>query len=421
MISDRRVVVTGIGVVAPNGHTLDTFWESLCAGRSAAGRLTRFDATGMPSDIAAEVRDLPVGDYVEPKTAARLDRSIIFALVAAKKAVADGAIKVDELNPDRIGVVEGTSVSGLESTLGSHQDLLKKGYRAVKPSKLITAYCGGGSSAIALDLGLQGQATTICTACSSGNDALAHAYREIVEDQADVMIAGAAEAPIVQGYYSIFLNAGVLSRSVEEPTAAMKPFDANRNGFVLGEGAAFFVLEERHHAMERGARIYAEVAGFGRSCDAHHEIALHPEGRGTRRAIELALLSGRVPFESVHYVNAHGSATMMNDAIETLALKSVFRDYARRLAISATKPITGHLAGACAALESAICVLAIHHQVMPPTINLKDPQAECDLDYIQEGARPFPVEGALNLNSGFGGKQTAVVFRRHSTQRAGAP
>lgn len=411
-IPQRRVVITGIGLITPNGCEIDDFWSSVCEGRSAANFVRAFNNDDIPCKVACEVDDAAFDGWVDAKQKARLDRSLLFAITAAKKAVKDAHLEISGLDPNRIGVSEGTSVSGLDNTLRSHEKFLDRGYRSIKPSNLVTAFCGGGSSEIALSLGIQGQATTICTACSAGNDAIAHATREIADDVADVMIAGASEAPIVAGYYSIFAAAGVMSRELESPQRAMKPFDQNRDGFVLGEGGAYLILEEYHHAIGRGARIYAEVMGFGRSCDAHHQIALHPEGRGTKRALMMALRSSGIAANEIDYVNAHGSATAQNDIIETASLKAVFGDHAKRFAVSATKPVTGHLAGASAAVEAAICALSIARSVVPPTINLNQPEPVCDLDYVADGARPLPVRAALNMNSGFGGKQTALILRR---------
>ncbi|GAB5559953.1 MAG: beta-ketoacyl-ACP synthase II [Synoicihabitans sp.] len=399
-------------MVAPNGSDIDSFWQSLCEGRSAAKIVRAFDRDDIPCKVACEVDDTDFENWVDAKQKARLDRSLLFAISAAKKAVENANLKIDTLDPNRIGVAEGTSVSGLDNTLRSHEKFLERGYRSIKPSNLVTAFCGGGSSEIALSLGIQGQATTICTACSAGNDAIAHATREIEDDVADVMIAGASEAPVVAGYYSIFAAAGVMSRELENPPSAMKPFDKNRDGFVLGEGGTYLILEEYYHALGRGAHIYAEVKGFGRSCDAHHQIALHPEGRGTKRALMMALRDSGIAADEIDYVNAHGSATAQNDIVETESLKAVFGDHARRFAVSATKPVTGHLAGASAAIEAAICALAIDRAMIPPTINLEQPEAVCDLDYVGNGARPLPVRAALNMNSGFGGKQTALILKR---------
>lgn len=410
--SERRVVITGIGIIAPNGSEIDDFWASTCAGISAAKFVQAFQHDDIPCKVACEVDDRHFDGWVNPKQRARLDRSLLFAITAAKKAVYDAGLDIAKLDPNRIGVSEGTSVSGLDNTLRSHEKFLSRGYRSIKPSNLVTAFCGGGSSEIALELGIQGQATTICTACSAGNDAIAHATREISDDVADVMIAGASEAPIVAGYYSIFAAAGVMSREQHNPTQAMKPFDQARDGFVLGEGGAYLILEEYHHAISRGAKIYAEIMGFGRSCDAHHQIALHPEGRGTKRALMMAMRDAGIAADEIDYVNVHGSATAQNDIIETAALKAVFGQRSQQFSVSATKPVTGHLAGASAAIEAAICALAIARSTIPPTINLSNPESVCDLDYVADGARPLPVRAAVNMNSGFGGKQTALILRR---------
>lgn len=413
LFPERKIVVTGIGVIAPNGQTLDDFWLSLCAGKSSASFITRFDTAEMPCKVGCEIKDFDATQFIDAKKARRYDRSILYAVAAAKLAVRDASLDIGTLDLDRTGIYEGTSVSGIDNSAKSYAEFAHRGYRAIKPYNLVNAFCGGASSEIALELGIHGQATTICTACSAGNDAIGYALQAIRDDLGDVMIAGASEAPLVDGYWSIFSAAGVMTREMDNPAVAMKPFDRRRDGFVLGEGATFFILEELSHALSRGARIYAEVVGHGQSCDAHHPVAQHPDGRGTYHAMEKALRQAQMAPSEIDYINAHGSATASNDVIETNAIKRFFGPHARRVAISATKPVTGHLAGATAAIEAAICVLSIQRHEMPPTVNLTEPEDGCDLDYIIGQSRRYPVRAAMNINAGFGGKNSCLVFRRY--------
>jgi len=412
----RRVVITGIGAITPCGLTRDSFWNSIVRGESAAGPLTHFDTASMPCKIACEVRGFDPVNYVGAAKARRLDPSVLFAIAASREAIGDSGLELARIDPDRIGVVEGTSVCGLTNSLEAHERFLRSGHRGILPTRTVSAFAGGGSSEIALEFGLLGQATTITTACSSGNDAMAYAAAAIQNDLQDVIIAGADEAPIVGPYYSLFINAGVLSRNNGDPSHAMRPFDRDRDGFVIGEGAVFLVMEELTHALARGARIYAEWAGYGQSCDAFSSINTHPEGRGMRRSIERAIYNANLPVDAIDYVNAHGSATDTNELIETQVYKGIFGGHAGRLAISATKPVTGHLMGGIAAVEAAVCALSIHHSIIPPTANLDHPMPGCDLDYVPKTARSYPVRHAMNVNLGFGGKSSAIILSRFTEQ-----
>jgi len=409
--TDRRVVVTGLGVIAPNGTSLPAFWETVVAGRSSARLLQRFDASDMPCKLACEITDFDATKWMDPKKAKRVDPAIAYAIAAGKEAFADAGFDAWRVNPDRFGIVEGTSVCGIHNTLGRHTEFVKRGYRSIQPSALVSAFCGGASSEMAIELGLRCQATTIATACSAGNDAIGYGLRTIREDVADVMLAGATEAPIVDGYYAIFAAAGVMTRSTQ-PATAMRPFDRDRDGFVLGEGAAFLVLEELNHALARGARIYCEVVAQGQACDAHSIVGLDPDCRGAIASMNRALFEAQLNPTAIDYVNAHGSATGPNDVLETKALVAVFGSEAKRLAVSATKPVTGHLAGASAAVEAVICSLAIQNGVIPPTANLVTPAEGCTLDYVPRTARNYPVRTALSISAGFGGKHSAVIFRK---------
>jgi 3-oxoacyl-[acyl-carrier-protein] synthase II len=366
----------------------------------------------MPCRFACEVRNFQAERWLDTKKAKRFDRSILYAIAAGKQAMGDAGFVPERVNADRFGIVEGTTVSGLDNTLHEHRRFVAKGYRSVQPSLLVNAFCGGASSEMAIELGLQCQATTITTGCSAGNDAIGHALRTIQDDVADVMLTGATEAPIVDGFFSVFAAAGVMSRKKDNPATAMRPFDRDHDGFVLGEGSAFLVLEELAHARARGARIYCEIIGHGQACDAHNSVALCPDASGAKRSIERALFQGHVSGDAIDYINAHGSATGMNDALETKGIRETFGARAKRIPVSATKPVTGHLIGGSAAVEALVCALALHHSIVPPTANFERAAAGCDLDYVGGGARDYPLKVVMSLSAGFGGKHSAVIMRK---------
>ena len=409
----RRVVVTGMGVIAPNGKDLVTFWESIRDGRSATAPLTRFSVDKLPSRVAAEVRDFHIGKYADPKKSRRFDLSIQFGIAAATLAKADAQGDIVSRNPERVGIIEGTSVSGMESSFKGQTAFESRGYRGMSPFTLINAYTGGGAGEIALELGIKGHAASYSSGSASGNDVIGYALRMIRDDEVDVMFAGGAEAPILPPLWGAFCQMNVMSTCNATPGSAMKPFDVARDGFVLGEGSAFLVLEELSHALSRGARIYAEIAGHGRACEAYHSVAPHPDGIGVSRAMEKALRDAGVAPSAVNYINAHGTATPANDTAEIKGIRNYFGAHARRLAVSSTKGITGHLLAAAGALETVVAALAIHHQVMPKTTNLVVPDPECDLDLLVGQSRPYPIEVALNISSGFGGKNSCLALKRY--------
>jgi 3-oxoacyl-[acyl-carrier-protein] synthase II len=412
-IHRRRIVVTGIGVIAPCGLTIETFWDAVVAGRPSASLITRFRTKDMPIRIASELKGFDPTKYIDRVKARRFDPAVLYGLAASKDAVADSGLELDKMDRDRVGVVEGTSVCGLSNCFEAHESFMKVGYRGVHPTRTVSAFAGGGSSEISIELQVTGQATTLTTACSSGNDALTYAAHSIRDGLADVMIAGADEAPIIATYYSLFINSGILSGRNGDPSRAMRPFDRDRDGFVLGEGACFLVLEELNHALARGARIYCEWIGHGQSCDAYSSVAIHPEGKGMARAIERAMFDANLPIDAIDYVNCHGSATKTNEVIETQVYKRVLKHRAETVAFSATKPVTGHLMGATAAVEAAICALSVYHGIIPPTANLENPIPGCDLDCVPGDAREFPVRNAMNVSLGFGGKSSALIFSRY--------
>ncbi|MBI5775669.1 MAG: beta-ketoacyl-[acyl-carrier-protein] synthase family protein [Verrucomicrobia bacterium] len=407
----RRVVITGLGVVAPNGLGADAFWKSLRAGESAAGPITRFDASELPNRIACEVRNFDPGNFMERKKARRFELSIQYGIAAARLAMDDARAEFSQLDADRAGIVEGTSVAGTETILGEHEVYMQKGFRGVSPFTMVNAYGGSGCGEIALQLGIKGHAISLNTGSASGNDAVGYAFDMIRGDGADVMLAGGSEAPLVRPLFGAFCLTRVMSARNDTPLTAMRPFDKSRDGFVLGEGAGFLVLEELAHALGRGAKIYAEVLGHGRSCEAYHSVAPHPDGLGMHRAMEKALRQARLHVSEVTYVNAHATATELNDTAETKAIKSFFGGHAPRLAVSGTKPVTGHLLGAAGAVESVATALAIHHREIPATLNLAEPADGCDLDYVPGRARPYPIRVAMNLSCGFGGKNSCLVLK----------
>lgn len=412
---ERRVVITGMGVIAPNGNDLETFWNSVVSGKSAAGPVTRFDASHLPHCLAAEVKDFDPKLFMSSKRVNRSDRVTHYAVAASVLAARDSGLDLKACDPERIGIVEGTTVSGMESMFEGQNTYLRGGYRALSPFTVINAYCGEGSSNIALELGLRAHAITYCSGCASGNDAIGYAALMIRRDEADVMVAGATDDTMAEAMYAGFCTLRVMSSRNDTPQQAMRPFDRTRDGFVLGEGAAFLILEELCHALGRGAKIYAEVLGHGRSCEAYHATDTHPEGIGFCRSMDKALRNAHVLPAEVNYINAHGTATLTNDPIETKAIKSIFGDNWRGVAVSSTKPITGHMMGAAGAVESVISVLAIRHQQIPPTINLSDPAPGCDLDYVANQSRPYPLQVVANLSAGFGGKNSCLLFGRYGT------
>jgi 3-oxoacyl-[acyl-carrier-protein] synthase II len=410
---ERRVVITGMGVISPSGKDLDTLWKNVRDGVSAAAPISRFDTSKLPVKIGTEVKDFDISKFIKSRKPGRFDLTIQYGVAAATLAVSDSGLEMTGLDPDRVGVIEGTTISGMESIIKTRDAFVESdgNFRALHPYNLVASYCGEGSSTISLHLGIQGHAITYCSGCASGNDAIGYATRLIQSDDVDVVVAGGAEETMEMLHIG-FCRLRAMTEHNSEPAKAMRPFDRTRDGFLLGEGSAFFVLEELAHALGRGARIYAEVAGYGQSCEAYHATDPHPDGVGYARALEKTLRRAGLAPSEVDYINAHGSATPLNDPVETRAIKTVFRQHAKRLAVSATKPVTGHLMGASGALESMICALAIWHQVIPPTINLTEPDPACDLDYVPGSARAYPLRVGLNLSAGFGGRYACLALKK---------
>ena len=409
----RRVVVTGLGALTPVGNTAEEFWSSLVRGRSGIGPITRFDATGFPTRIAGEVRHFDPLDFVEKKEARRLDPYLQYAIAAASLAVQDASLDTGKVDANRFGVLIGSGIGGITTLLENHKTLLDRGPDRVSPFFIPMLIINMASGLVSMRFGAKGPNSSVATACATGNHAIGDAFRLIQRGDADLMIAGGAEAIIMPLTIAGFCAVKAMSTRNDEPERASRPFDAERDGFVCSEGAGIVVLESREHALRRDARIYAEVRGYGMSGDAHHMTAPDPEGDGAARSMAAALRDAGVAPEDVGYVNAHGTSTPYNDKFETMAIKRVFGEHARRLAVSSTKSMTGHLLGAAGGIEAIATALALHHGVLPPTINYEHPDPECDLDYVPNQARKQDVEVAASNAFGFGGTNATLIFAKH--------
>jgi 3-oxoacyl-[acyl-carrier-protein] synthase II len=409
--ASRRVVVTGLGTVASIGHEVDVFWNALLAGRSGIDRLKLFDPSEFASQIGAEVRDWDPALHMDPKEARRNDRYTHFGYVAARQAVKDAALDMAREDGDRVGVIIGSGIGGMFTYESQLRVLAERGPRKVSPftiPSLIGNMCAG---LVAIDLGARGPNFGIVSACATGTHAIGEASHAIRRGDADVMVTGGSEAAITPFSYASFCSMKAMSTRNDEPQRACRPFDKNRDGFIMGEGAGVLVLESLEHAQARGARIYCELAGYAATCDAHHITSPDPEGKGLSLAMRRALASAGTTPEQVDYINAHGTSTPYNDRFETLAIKKVFGDHAHRVAISSTKSMTGHLLGAAGGIESVIAVKSIQSGMIPPTINLEEPDPDCDLDYVPHTARAANVRTVMSNNLGFGGQNAAIVFR----------
>ena len=407
----RRVVVTGIGAITPIGITGQALWEGVRAERSAVRSLTRFDPSIFRSHNAAEVNDFVPTDHLESKRAKRLDRFGQFSVVAARQALDDARIDLAAEDRDRIGAMMGSALGGVafaEEQLGL---FLTQGLRSVEPMLALAVFGGASSCNIAIEFGVRGPNSTNAMSCASGTIAVGEGFRQIRDGYADVMIAGGAEAPLSPLCYGAFALIRAMSTRNDDPASASRPFDRDRDGFVMGEGAAVLILEERDRAVARGAPIYAEILGYGLTNDAHHMTAPLPDGSQAARSISLALRDGAVSAGEIGYVNAHGSSTPLNDPTETLAIKRVFGDHAYRIPVSSTKGYYGHALGASGAIEAAICALALRNRWVPPTVNLRTPDDACDLDHVPATGREAQFEHVLSNSFGFGGINAALVMR----------
>lgn len=414
MMSDRimrRVVVTGLGLVTPLGTGVEKTWKALCAGESGIRRITKFDPTGYDAQIAGEVRDFDPAHFIEKKEIKKMDTFIHYAVGAAQLAVDDAGFKVTPEEAPQVGVYIGSGIGGLGSIEHYHNVLKEKGPGRVSPFFIPMTIINLASGQVAIRIGAKGPNSCAVTACATGNHCIGDAFRLIQRGDADVMVAGGAEAAVTPLGVAGFAAAKALSFRNDEPTKASRPFDRDRDGFVLGEGAGVVVIEEMEHARRRGARIYAEVIGYGMNSDAYHITAPPEEGEGAVRCMELALKDAGIAKDQVGYINAHGTSTMA-DAIETRAIKKVFGDHAFRIPVSSTKSMTGHLLGAAGGIEAVFSILALFHGVLPPTINLENPDPACDLDYVPNIARPAAVKTALSNSFGFGGVNACLILKR---------
>jgi 3-oxoacyl-[acyl-carrier-protein] synthase II len=420
-VDSPRVVVTGLGALTPVGNTVEEFWAALMQGRSGIGPITKFDAEAKTESgefqfatrIAGEVRNFDELKYVERKEARRLDPYLKYALACAVMAVQDSGLDTGKVDGTRFGTLIGSGIGGITTLLDNHRTLLDRGPDRVSPFFVPMLIINMASGLVSMRFGAKGPNSSVVTACATGNHAIGDAFKIIQRGAADVMIAGGAEAIIVPLTIAGFCSMKAMSTRNDEPQKASRPFDAGRDGFVCGEGGGILVLESLEHARRRDARIYAEVIGYGMTGDAHHMTAPDPEGDGAARAMAGALADARIAPGEVGYINAHGTSTPYNDKFETIAIKRVFGDHARKVAVSSTKSMTGHLLGAAGGVEAIATVLALHHGTLPPTMNYETPDPDCDLDYVPNQARKQDVELALSNAFGFGGTNATLAFRKY--------
>jgi 3-oxoacyl-[acyl-carrier-protein] synthase II len=410
---NNRVVVTGLGMVTPLGTGVQKNWDAVCAGKSGIGPITRFDTSDFPSKIAGEVTDFKPEDFMDKQQIRRFDTFIHYGVASARMALEDAKLKIDDSNSHRTGVVTGTGLGGLDMIEHYHKVLLERGPRRISPFFIPGIIANMAPGQIAIELGAKGPNLSLETACAASCHAIGESFRLIREGIADAMITGGAESVITPLAVGGFCAMRALSTSNEEPQKASRPFDLNRNGFVIGEGAGILILEELNRARERGAEIYAEVAGYGLSGDAYHVSAPEPEGEGAISSMSMAIQYGGMKPTDLDYINAHGTSTKLNDASENRAIKAVFGDHARTLAISSTKSMIGHLLGGAGGVEAIYSVLAIKHGIIPPTINYETPDPECDLDYVPNVARKKKIGAAMSNSFGFGGTNATIIFKAY--------
>lgn len=412
MVSRRRVVVTGLGALAPNGNDLQSYWDSLINGRSGIGLISKFDTSDHRAKIAGEIKNFDPGVALDHKEVRTNDPFTHYGVYAATQAVADSGLLIDESNADRVGVIWGSGIGGITTHEQQHAVLMEKGPKRVSPFFVPMMIVDMAAGMISMKLGAKGPNYATVSACASASHAIGEAARKIQYGEADVMITGGSEAAVTATSVGGFASARALSMRSDAPERASRPFDAERDGFVMGEGAGGIVLEELEHARARKAVIYGEFLGLGFTADAYHQTAMAPEAEGGTRAMRIALADAGINPQDVAYVNAHGTSTPMGDSQETAAIKTTFGDHAYKLAVSSTKSMTGHLLGAAGAIESVACIMAIKTGVLPPTINYENPDPECDLDYVPNEARQVAVRYVLNNSFGFGGHNVALVMGR---------
>ncbi len=410
----RRIVVTGLGCVTPIGTGKDVFWESIKAGKSGVAPITRFDTTDFATKIAAEVKDFNPEDYFEKKDAKRMDRFSQYAVASARLAIEDGNIDLNELDRENIGIILGTGIGGLETFEREHKKLLEKGPKRMSPLLIPMMITNMGAAQVSMDLGLKGSSMTITTACASATHAIGESFRMIEKGVMDMVITGGTESSITPVGLAGFCSMKALSTNNDNYEKASRPFDKERDGFVMGEGAGIIVLEELEHALRRGATIYGEIVGYGSTSDAYHITQPDPTAMGGTNAMRLALDEGDVDYRDVGYINAHGTSTYFNDKLETIAIKNLFKEHAININISSTKSMTGHLLGAAGAVESIVTILALRDGIIPPTINYEHPDEECDLNYTPNKIVKREIQYALTNSLGFGGHNASLLFKKYT-------
>ncbi len=408
----RRVVITGVGLVSPLGVGTAKSWQGLLDGRSGIGPIELFDASEFSTRFAGEVHDFDPLEFVSKKDLKKVDRFVQFGLAASQFAMEDSGLVIDESNAERVGVMLGSGIGGLATMEKTHSTLLKRGPSRISPFFIPAQIVNMAAGQVSIRWGAQGPNGTPCTACTTGLHAIGDAFRLIRDGYADGMICGGTEAVVTPLGIGGFAAMKALSKRNDDPQTASRPWDRDRDGFVVGEGAGVLILEEYESAKARGAEAYAEIVGYGMGADAYHISAPHPEGTGAARVMELALGDASLNCEQIGYINAHGTSTPLGDAAEVKAIHRVFGDHAKRLAVSSTKSSTGHLLGAAGGLESGVLALALRHQVLPPTLNLENPGEGCDLDFVPKTARQVDLEYGLTNSFGFGGTNGALIFRR---------
>jgi len=413
MKNGKRVVITGMGVIAPNAIGIDNFWNLLTHGKSGVRKITHFDASSYPSQIAGEVRDFDPLDHMSPKSARRMDRFAQFATACTKMALDDANLGVSDKNSDRIGIALGSALGGIPAAEDQHCIFIEKGLNRVDPLLAIKIFPGGALAQISVEFGIRGHSNTISSACAAGSDSVGYAFYAIKNDLADIMITGGAEAPIVPLTFGAFCLIKALSERNGDPTRASRPFDKERDGFVMGEGAGILILEDLENALKRGAHIYAEVLGYGTTNDAYHMAQPLPTGEQAKKSIKLTLQHANIDPSEIDYINAHGSSTPLNDKTETKLIKEIFGEYAYRIPISSNKSMIGHALGAAGSIELVASILTIKNQFVPPTINYEFPDPECDLDYVPNKGRKVSVTTVLKNSFGFGGKNSNIIIRKY--------
>ncbi|MEK3909353.1 beta-ketoacyl-ACP synthase II [Oceanobacillus sp. FSL W7-1309] len=411
-MKENRVVVTGLGAVTPLGNNVETMWENILAGKSGIDFVTKVNKDHYPAKVAAEVKDFEATEYMDKKDVRKMDPFTQYAVAAAKMAVEDAKLTIDDSNAHRVGVWIGSGIGGMKTWEDQHTKLLEKGPKRVSPFFVPMMIPDMAAGQVSIQLGAKGINSCSVTACASGANSIGDAFKAVQRGDVDYIIAGGTEAPISDMAFAGFSSAKALSTN-EDPSTASRPFDKNRDGFVMGEGAGILILESLDSAIERGAKIYGEIVGYGATGDAYHITAPAENGEGAARAMQLALKDAGIAPEEVDYINAHGTSTNLNDKYETAAIKSVFGDYANKLAISSTKSMTGHLLGAAGGVEAVISIKSIKDSIVPATINYETPDPDCDLDYVPNEARQQNVDVVVSNSLGFGGHNVALVFKKY--------